>query len=171
MENGILVNRVANSSIQTINLESLYPKDEMVDFDLKEFLFKELMLKEKDFRASMKEHDWSQYKDKIVLVNCSSDAIIPVWAYMLVATYLESIASIVWQGDINGFLDHYFVEKINSLDLSSYHDGRVIIKGCSEKTVPPSAYLHITNKLKSEVKSLMYGEPCSTVPVYKKPKV
>lgn len=169
-KDNILINRVANSSLKVFNLENYYPSQEVVDFDLKPFLFKELILKEKDFRSSLKELDWEQFKDKIVLVYNSNDAIIPVWAYMLVSSYLESISYKTFLADRTEFLNIYYSETLKKLDLSEYQDQRVVIKGCSNKPVPPSAYALLTSLLKPFAQSIMYGEPCSTVPIFKRPR-
>jgi len=166
-----LINRVANSGLNVFNLEDHYPISPIKSFDLKPYLFKELILKEKDFRASLKEVDWSVYKDSIVLIFNSNDAIIPVWAYMLVSTYLNDIAKEVFQGSQEEYLKLHYSKVIQSIDVESFRDERVIIKGCSQKPVPAFAYTAITYKLKPFAKSIMYGEPCSTVPIYKKPRV
>ncbi len=166
-----LVNRVANSGIITLDLEQWYPSDELVHFDIKDYLFQGLILKEKDFRTALKELDWSDYQDKILLVYCSADAIVPSWAYMLIASYATKFAKDVVQASSSEYLNLYYREHIAALDLDSYEDKRVVIKGCSKKDVPVGAYLELTKVLQPRVKSLMFGEPCSTVPVYKKPKV
>jgi hypothetical protein len=166
-----LINRVANSGIQVINLEDYYPQAPIVTFDLKDYLFMELILKEKDFREALKNLDWSQYDGKIVLVHCSSDAIIPVWAYMLVASHLDGHASVIFQGTHDAYLRHHYEKVIGDMDLAPYQEGRVVIKGCSNKPVPPSAYATITARLKHFAQSIMYGEPCSTVPIFKRPRV
>lgn len=165
-----LVNRVAASGLITINLESYYPTQEIAHFDLKDYLFMELILKEKDFRAALKEHDWDQYEGKILLVYCSADAIIPVWAYMLVAAKAGGITHEVFQGSQDDYLRQHFQRTIDAFELADYQDKRLVIKGCSDKPVPASAYLAVTDRLKPVAKSIMYGEPCSTVPVYKKPR-
>ena len=165
-----LVNRVAQSGLITINLEEYYPTHELVEFDLKDHLFRELILKEKDFRESLKAHDWEQYKGKILLVFCSVDAIIPVWAYMLIASYASNSAESIFQGTKEEFLKNHYSDQIQKLDLSAYQDSRIVLKGCSDMPVPPSAYLDLTERLIPMVTSLMYGEPCSTVPIYKKKK-
>jgi hypothetical protein len=165
-----LINRVANSGLKVINLEDFYPKKEIVQFDLKDYLFKELILKEKDFRKALKELDWSQYDDKIVLVFNSNDAIIPVWAYMLVSVYLKEHADTVFQGTESEFLKAHYQGIIESMDLEQYREERVIIKGCSDKPVPAYAYATIAYNLQPLAQSIMYGEPCSTVPVFKRPR-
>ncbi|WP_020535114.1 DUF2480 family protein [Lewinella cohaerens] len=165
-----LVNRVANSGLITLKLEEFFPTQELAIFDLKDYLFMEMILKEKDFRQALKEHNWEQYQDKILLVYCSADAIIPVWAYMLVATYAAPYAHDIFQGTADDFYRSYFLRQLDQLDTEQYRDQRLVIKGCSDHPVPPAAYLEITRKLQPLVKSIMYGEPCSTVPVYKQPR-
>jgi len=165
-----LINRVANSGLHVFNLEDHYPSQDIADFDLKPFLFKELILKEKDFRAALKELDWASYKDKIVLVYNSNDAIIPVWAFMLVSAYLADHAYTVFQGTKDEYLKMHYRSLIDTLDVSQYEMERVVIKGCSKKPVPPMAYAAITAKLKPVAQSIMYGEPCSTVPIFKRPR-
>lgn len=162
------VNRVANSALVTIDLENLYPEGEIVPFDLKNYLFMELILKEKDFREALKSHDWAQYTGKNLAVFCSADAIIPMWAYMLVASYAAPCARDVAQTTPEQFIETAFTKKLAALDLSEYEGKRLVIKGCSDKPVPPSAYLEITRRLQPFALSIMFGEPCSTVPVYKK---
>lgn len=166
-----LVNRVANSGLTTLNLEDYYPVPEMVTFDLKDYLFHELILKEKDFRASLKEHDWTQYEGKILLVYCSSDAIIPVWAYMLVIGYAQDFVHDSYQGDRDQYLRHYYQDYISKQDYAQYQDQRIVIKGCSHKPVPPAAYMALTAAIKPYAQSIMYGEPCSTVPIFKRPRM
>jgi hypothetical protein len=166
-----LVNRVANSGLITINLEDFFPGEEVVIFDLKDYLYMELILKEKDFRAALKEHDWSQYDNKNLVVYCSTDAIIPVWAFMLVTAYAEPHAKRIFQGDVENFYKVYFNEALNQIDASTYEQKRIVVKGCSDKPVPPSAYVELTRKLRPYAQSIMYGEPCSTVPIFKRPRV
>ncbi len=163
-----LVNRVANSSIITINLEDFFPSGEIVSFDLKDYLFRELILREKDFREALKVHDWTQYEGKNLLVFCSTDAIIPVWAYMLVAVNAAPYAKEIFQGDADNFYKMTFLRAIDALDIPQYEGKRIVVKGCSDKPVPPAAYVEITRRLQPVVQSIMYGEPCSTVPLYKK---
>lgn len=166
-----LVNRVANSGLITINLEDFFPKGECIEFDLKDYLFMELILKEKDFRASLKEHDWSKYEGKHLLVHCSTDAIIPMWAYMLVAAYASPFTTSVFQGNKDEFIKLAYASALGKIDYAQYEDKRIVIKGCSNQPVPPFAYTLLTQNLRSVAKSIMFGEPCSTVPVYKKPRV
>ena len=165
-----LVNRVANSGLVTLDLEEFYPAGAVVPFDLKDYLFMELILKEKDFREALKAHDWAQYTGKNLVVFCSADAIIPVWAYMLVATYAAPYADDIALATPEQFVEIAFLKKIAALDIAEYEGQRVVVKGCSDKPVPPSAYLEITRRLQPVALSILYGEPCSTVPVYKKAK-
>ncbi|MBK6329318.1 MAG: DUF2480 family protein [Bacteroidetes bacterium] len=162
-----IVNKVAESSLITINLETFLPQQMMV-FDLKPFLFMELILKEKDFRAALLSHDWHQYKDKNVVVTCTADAIIPVWAYMLVMSYLQSVAIQAVMGNEAEAGKQMMLYNIQQLDTNPYIDQRIVIKGCGEIPIPNEAYAAITFKLRPVAKSIMYGEPCSTVPIYKK---
>ena len=163
-----LVNRVANSALKVINLEDYYPKEEVLTFDIKDYLFRELLLKEKDFRTALKEHDWTQYQDKTLLVYCSSDAIIPMWAYMLIATYATPYVSSLFQGDKVAYTQAAFSKQIEATDWSIYKDQLVCVKGCGDKAVPAAAYMELTRLLQPVAKRIMYGEPCSTVPIYKK---
>jgi len=166
-----LVNRVAASGLITINLEDFFPAEEVISFDLKDYLFMELILKEKDFRTALKEHDWTQYEGKYLAVFCSTDAIIPVWAYMLVAAKAGKIAKDVFQGSVDQFYTQYFRTAVEAVQGEEYAEKRIVIKGCSDKPVPPSAYVDLTQKLLPCAQSIMYGEPCSTVPVFKRPRV
>ncbi|HMN90785.1 MAG TPA: DUF2480 family protein [Saprospiraceae bacterium] len=167
----VLVNRVANSGLITLNLEDFFPAGEVAHFDLKAYLFMELILKEKDFREALKEHDWTQYAGKVLLVYCSTDAIIPVWAYMLVAAYAAPYATDVFQGDTDAYYKAAFARALAALDAEQYAQQRIVIKGCSNKPVPPAAYVELTRKLQPYAQSIMYGEPCSTVPIFKRPRV
>lgn len=163
-----LVNRVAASGLITIDLTDYLPKTDIAVFDLKDYLFRGLILREKDFREAVTEHDWAAYEGKVLLVYCSSDAIIPMWAYMLVATHATPFAAAVFQGDRTAYSHHYLYQQLAQLDISSFADQRIVIKGCGDEPVPPGAYLEITRLLQPVAKSIMYGEPCSTVPIYKK---
>ncbi|MCP4438097.1 MAG: DUF2480 family protein [Aureispira sp.] len=165
-----LINRVANSSLININLEDFFPKAEIVEFDLKDYLFRELLLKEKDFRAAMKEHDWTQYQDKILTVFCSTDAIVPVWAYQLVAIYATPFAEKVTHGNKETCILLHYQDTIGALDRAQYQDQRIIVKGCGKLPVPPAAYTMLAHRLQPVAKSIMYGEACSAVPLYKKKK-
>lgn len=163
-----LRNKVAESGIITINLEDFFPNEPLCSFDIKDFLFMEMLLKEKDFRASLENHDWEQYRGKHVAIFCSTDAIVPMWAYMLIATRLSPVAKSVYEGSQEELFKKLFIENISSLKADEFEDKRVVIKGCGEKEIPAYAYTAISNQLLPKVKSLMYGEPCSTVPVFKK---
>lgn len=164
----IIINKVAESGIVSFDLEDLYPKEEIKVFDLKNFLFMQLILKEKDYRLALQQMDWSAYANKNVAILCSADAIIPVWAYMLAVTYLQPIAKTVVLGDEKRLIETVLMNRIEQLNTSDYQDKRIVVKGCGEVAIPESAYVAITNKLLPVVKSIMYGEPCSTVPLYKK---
>lgn len=165
-----IFNKVANSGIVTIDLEELFPAGERVLFDIKPLLFQELILKEKDFREFIKQEDWSKYKDKFVAITCSSDAIVPTWAYMLLSLSLEPFARKIVFGDLNALESSVFDDVLSALDFSSYKEARVVIKGCSNRPVPVNAYVKLAAALRPFAKSIMYGEPCSTVPLYKAPK-
>jgi hypothetical protein len=166
-----IINKVSQSELLTLDLEQFFPKENIRIFDLKPFLFMELILKEKDFRASLLARDWTAYKNEIVGVNCSADAVIPVWAYMLVASYLQPYAKEVILGDEAMVLRQLITSRIQAIQTENYRDKRVVVKGCGEKPIGDFAYLEITKLLRPVVKSIMYGEPCSTVPVYKAPGV
>ncbi|HEY8402520.1 MAG TPA: DUF2480 family protein [Cytophagaceae bacterium] len=170
MENEI-VNRVANSSLITFDLEEYYHQGERIIYDIKDNLFQGLILKEKDFRDFVKNHDWSIYKDKNIGLICSEDAIVPTWAYMLLATRLEPFANMVVFGNLEVLEQALFQQALSKIDIEKYRDAKVVIKGCSKYPVPTYAYVEIVRLLMPVVNSLMYGEPCSTVPLYKKPKV
>lgn len=163
-----IVNRVAESSLITLDLEKYYPKGEIAVFDMKDHLFMGLILKEKDFRAALQQLDWEQYRDKNVAVTCSADAVIPVWAYMLVGSYLQPVASEIVFGDRDKLVETVISRNLSQLDASEFTDKRVVIKGCGEVKIPDASYLEATARLRPFAKSIMYGEPCSTVPIYKK---
>ncbi len=163
-----LINKVAQSGLITIDLEDFFTKEVIIAFDIKDFLFRGLILKELDFRAALKQHDWSMYKDKTVAVFCSADAIIPQWSYMLIVTYLSSQTTATFFGTKEEVEQKLFLQNLNNIDAVKYSDEKIVIKGCGTKKITGEAYLEITKKLQPVVKSLMFGEPCSTVPVYKK---
>ena len=165
-----IINRVARSGLITFNLEDLFPEGERVLYDIKDNLWQEIALKEKDFREFVKEHDWSQYQDKYVALHCSADAIVPTWAYMLLTTKLAPFAKKVTFGTLSDLENTLYEEALAKIKPEDYMDARVVIKGCSDKAVPASAYVRITELLQPVAKVLMYGEPCSTVPLYKKPR-
>lgn len=163
-----IINRVANSSLVTFNLEDYYNKGERVLYDIKQNLFQELILKEKDFRVFVKEFDWSQYKGKNVGIICSVDAIVPTWAYMLLATRLENYANTVLFGGLECIEQALYQQALSKINVEAFRNAKVVIKGCGELPVPVYAFVEISRLLTPVVQSLMYGEPCSTVPIYKK---
>lgn len=164
-----IVNKVAESGIITLNLEQYLPKPEqLASLDIAPFLFKGMILREKDFRAALLELDWTPYEQKQVAVFCTADAIIPMWAYMLVATYLYKCGATPFYGTEAQLREHLLIQAIGEMDVQAYNDARLVVKGCSDVQIPESAYLKVSQKLLPVVKSLMYGEPCSTVPIYKK---
>lgn len=165
-----IINRVANSKLKTFDLEEIYPEGDRVLFDIKDWLFEELILKEKDFRVSVKNHDWSQYKNTFVAITCSVDAIIPSWAFMLIATELTPYANKVIIGSLEVLETAIFQELISFLDFKDFANAPVIIKGCADKPIPNSAYAFLIEKLQPIAKSIMFGEACSTVPLYKSKK-
>jgi hypothetical protein len=167
-EHDIIINKVATSGLLTLNLEDYYHPGERCVYDLKDNLFHGLILREKDFREFLKMHDWSQYSGKNVAIICSADAIVPTWAYMLLATHLEPYAHFFVFGDLATLEAALFNQALARIDLTAFQDARVVIKGCGSLPVPTYAYVEITRLLKPYVKSLMYGEPCSTVPLYKR---
>ncbi len=164
----VIVNKVAESALTSIDLEEYYPKGETAVFDLKDHLFMGLILKEKDFRAALQNMDWEQYRNKNVAITCSADAIIPMWAYMLAASNLQPVAKDVVFGDEKQLLQALLLKNLFPIKGEDYLDKRVVIKGCGDVTIPEAAYVEITNKLRPFVKSIMYGEPCSTVPIFKR---
>lgn len=163
-----IVNRVAQSGLVSFDLADLYPHGERVIYDIKNNLFHGLILKEKDFREFVKEHDWEQYTGKNVAIICSSDAIVPTWAYMLLANRMAPYASEVVFGSLETLETVLYQKAVGKLDMETYRDKRVVIKGCGDIAVPASAYVDLTLKLTKVAKSIMYGEPCSTVPVFKR---
>lgn len=165
-----IINRVSKSKLKTFDLEEIYPEGKRVLFDVKDWLFQELILKETDFRESVKNHDWSQYNKSFVAVNCSVDAIIPSWAFMLVASELMPFANKVVIGNLELLETAVYQELISFIDFKEFEDAPVIIKGCANKPIPDSAYAFLIEKLQPIAKSIMFGEACSTVPLYKTKK-
>lgn len=165
-----IINRVANSKLITLDLEDFYPEGNRIVFDIKDWLFEGFVLREKDFRAQVLEFDWSQYQDAYVALTCSTDAIIPGWAYMLLTVNLEPYAKKVVVGNLETLETSVYQDIISNLSVNDYKDKPIIIKGCSNKPVPQNAYIMLTNKLKPVAKSIMYGEACSSVPLYKQKK-
>jgi hypothetical protein len=170
MEQELIINKVANSGLVSLDLEDLYHKGERVVYDLKDNLFMGMILKEKDFREFLKNHDWTQYVGKNVAVICSEDAVIPTWAYMLLTIKLQPVANMIVFGNLTELDNKLFYDAIAKINPEDYRDARVVVKGCSKVPVPTSAYLEITRLLFPVVQSLMFGEPCSTVPLWKRPK-
>lgn len=166
-----IINRVANSTLITFDLEDYYPVGERFLFDIKDWLHEGLVLREKDFRKKTSEYDWSVHQDQFVALTCSTDAIIPAWAFMLLGTYLQPHAGKVVSGDLLTLESTLYTEIIQNLDVSHLQNKSVIIKGCTNKPVPANAYILLIAKLQPIVKSLMYGEACSSVPLYKKAKL
>lgn len=170
MESGdTIVNRVAASSLKVFDLEELYVPGERVVFDIKDQLYEGVILKEKPFRDFIKAHDWSQYSGKFVAITCSADAIVPTWAYMLVASALEPFARAFVFGSAEDLETKIYFDALAAVDWSQFRDAKVVIKGCSKVAVPLSAYVEATRRMRAVASSIMFGEPCSTVPVFKKP--
>lgn len=163
-----IVNRVAQSKLVTFDLEDYYPKGPRVVLDIKDWLFEGIILREKEFRTSLENHDWSQYQDTYVAMTCSTEAIVPGWAYMLLTTKLQPYTKKVVQGTLQDLETILYESIIKNLDISSFRDKSVIIKGCSNKPVPANAYLALTERLQTVAKSIMYGEACSSVPLFKR---
>ncbi|MCO5937281.1 DUF2480 family protein [Mucilaginibacter sp. RB4R14] len=163
-----IINKVAQSGLVTLDPAQFYAPGERVVYDIKDNLFHGLMLREKDFREFVKTHDWAQYQDKNVAITCTADAIVPAWAYMLLANRLAPYARAVVFGDADVLETVLFVKEVAALDVEQYRDQRVVIKGCGDVPIPVSAYVELTQKLTPVAKSLMFGEPCSTVPIYKR---
>ena len=162
-----IINKVANSSLNTLNLESFLPQTEILGFDITPYLYMELILKEKEFRAALLTINWEAYTNKHVAIFCSADAIVPVWAYMLITTYITPFAKTVHLNTVNNVRTYLMLQNINAIDTAPFYAQRVVIKGCGETPIPNEAYIAIAHKLQPIAKSIMYGEPCSTVPIYK----
>lgn len=165
-----IVNRVANSKLITFDLEDLYASGARITIDISQWLEEGFILREKRFRESVSNHDWTQYQDAYVVLRCSTDAIIPAWAHMLVATQLQGIAKKTITGSLETLETILYTEAISTLDTTPYQDNPVIVKGCANKPVPENAYLLLIEKLQPVAKSLLFGEACSSVPLYKKKK-
>jgi hypothetical protein len=163
-----IINKVAQSGLLNLDLEDYYPREEIIVFDLKPLLFMEMILKEKDFRAALQSIDWSSYQDKILAVTCTADAIIPAWAYMLVAVAAEPYAKNIVFGNRQTALQQALLTNLRSIDINQFTDKRVIVKGCGDLSIEGFAYMEIARLLRPVVKSILYGEACSNVPVYKK---
>jgi hypothetical protein len=165
-----IINRVANSVLEVFDLEDYYPSGIRTQIDISQWLIEGFLLKEKDFREALKNHDWSQYQNHFVAIHCATDAIVPAWASILVVTYVTPFAKKVVSGNLNDLETALYQEILPTLDYTSYQDKPVIIKGCSKKPVPESAYIIAVQKLLPFAKSIMYGEACSAVPLFKKTK-
>jgi hypothetical protein len=165
-----IINRVSSSALITFDLEQYYQPGERIQLDIKDQLFQGLVLREKDFRDYIKTHDWSQYKNKFVAVQCSADAIVPTWAFMLLAIALEPFAKKIIFGTLRDLETQLFENALSEIDWEKYKDAKVVIKGCSKVNVPISAYVKVSSSLRPFAASLMFGEPCSTVPLYKRIK-
>lgn len=163
-----IINKVAQSGLITFDLATLNPKEERVLYDIKDNLFQGLILREKDFRQFVKEHDWEQYSGKHIAITCTADAIVPTWAYMLLANRMAPHAKTVVFGDLEHLETVLFEKALEEIDMEEYRDQRVVVKGCGDTPIPESAFISLTVKLTGIVKSIMYGEPCSTVPIYKR---
>jgi hypothetical protein len=163
-----IINKVSLSALITIDLEEYYTEGERAIIDIKEYLFRGLILRELDFREFIRTHDWQQYQNKLVAVWCSTDSVIPTWAYMLVASKLEPFVRRIIYGSLENLENVLYLEALTRIHIEDYRDKRIVVKGCGHKPVPAGAYLELTRMLTPVVKSIMYGEPCSTVPVFKR---
>lgn len=166
-----IINKVEKSGLITLDLEDFYPKEPRMLFDLKDYLYEGLVLREKEFRENLSKLDWKMYENAYVVVTCTSDAIVPSWSYLLIANYLTGVAKLISFGTIEDLERDIFTEIIDKMDVDNYNDKKIIIKGCSRKPVPQNAYLQLIQKLKPIASSLMFGEACSTVPIFKKKKL
>ena len=167
---GEIINRVASSPLVTFDLEKFHQPGDRVLYDIKDLLFQGLILKEKDFREHIRVHNWAGYKDKLVAITCSADAVVPTWAYMLLTTALQPFAKRIFFGSLDDMETALFRESLDTVDWEAFRDVKVVIKGCSDVHVPAGAYVEATRRLAAVASSIMYGEPCSTVPVFKRPK-
>jgi hypothetical protein len=163
-----IINRVANSKLVTFDLEEIYPKGERISFDISQWLLEGIVLRENDFRDQAKKHDWSQYQGKFVALYCNTEAIVPGWAYLLLSLHLAPYAKKVTVGSLEELESILFTELLQNIDVSEYINKPVIIKGCAHKPIPQNAYVLLAQKLQPVAKSIMYGEACSSVPLYKK---
>jgi len=163
----VIINKVANSGLVTIDLEDFLPKEKIEAFDLKEHLFKGLILKEKDFREALKNFDWEIYRNKYVAITCTADAIIPLWAYMLVTAYVQPIAKDVYAGTVEEMKKYVCLKNMSTIKFEEFAGQRIIVKGCGDQQVDSTIYAEITKQLRPLAKSIMYGEACSNVPIFK----
>ena len=166
-----IINKVEKSGLISLDLEDFYPKEPRMLFDLKDYLYEGLVLREKEFRENLSKLDWKMYENAYVAVTCTSDAIVPSWSYLLIANYLTGVAKLISFGTLEDLERDIFTEIIDKMDVDNYNDKKIIIKGCSRKPVPQNAYLQLIQKLKPIASSLMFGEACSTVPIFKKKKL
>lgn len=166
-----IINKVEKSGLITLDLEDFYPKEPRMLFDLKDYLYEGLVLREKEFRENLSKLDWKMYENAYVAVTCTSDAIVPSWSYLLIANYLTGVAKLISFGTLEDLERDIFTEIIDKMEVDNYNDKKIIIKGCSRKPVPQNAYLQLIQKLKPIASSLMFGEACSTVPIFKKKKL
>ena len=169
-QGGEVINRVQSSGLVTLNLEDYYVPGERVFLDIKPMLFQELILREKEFRAALKATQWAVYQNKHVALGCTADAIIPTWAYMLVAIHLEPVAKTVFFGSLADMEAQLFRKSLLNMNWEEFRGSKVVVKGCSKVTVPDAVYVEVTTQLKSVAFSIMFGEPCSTVPIFKAPR-
>lgn len=165
---GEIINKVANSNLKVFNLEDIYDSHERVVLDIKDQLYMNMILREKDFREFVRNHDFTQYRDKNVAIMCSADAIIPTWAYMLLASKLEGVAHYFVYGTLEDLEKSLYQKALSEVNWEEYREEKVVVKGCSKVNVPVYAYVEATRKLHAVAEKIMYGEPCSTVPIYKK---
>ena len=163
-----IINKVASSGLITLNLEDYFPKGKRVLFDMKTWLFEEMILKEKDFREKVKKHDWTAHQNQHIAIDCSTDAIIPVWAYMLISSSLSPFATTIVKGNLQTLETILYEKAIHKIDFNPFLNQRVIIKGCSNLPVCEHAFGLITHKLMPIANSIMYGEACSSVPIFKR---
>lgn len=160
-------NRVADSGIVNVDLSDYAPKENILELDLKQFLFDGLVLKEKEFRIALKEFDFNKYDGKVVAVFCGANVIVPMWAYMLITTYLNNANAKIYFGNKNKVTQAIIKENIDGINVDDYKEKRVIVNGCSNITLSEGLFIAITKKLQKNVKSLMFGEACSAVPIFK----
>lgn len=165
-----IINKVANSSLVVFDLEDYYPEEVRVSIDISQWLYEGFILREKEFRAALKDTDWSVYQNQLVALYCSTDAILPSWAFMLVSSFLQPVAKFVAQGSLHDLDKAYYQHIVETLDFSSYQDKPVIIKGCAHKPIPEEGYVMATQKMMNYARSIMFGEACSAVPVFKRKK-
>lgn len=165
-----IINKVAQSSLVVFDLEDYYPREKRMVLDISQWLHEGFILKEKEFRAALRAFDWDEYQNKLVAITCTTDAILPSWAFMLVSSYLQPIAKMVVQGSLHDLDVLYYQIIIDNLDFTCYQDQPVIIKGCAKKAIPEEGYVMATQKMMNYARSIMFGEACSAVPIFKRRK-